>query len=72
MGSGGYAKKARPKAGGPEPPIDGIEVSSNPVEFVEAETLQTKDAANNSQAQGDNPSFAMPPFADGKDLRHRG
>lgn len=72
MGSGGYAKRARPVIGGPVPPIDGIEVSSNPVEFLEAEAFNTKESAENGKAQGDQPSFTMPPFADGVDKRNRG
>jgi len=72
MGSGGYHKKARPVAGGPVPPIDGIEVSSNPVEFVEADALHTVESPENGKSQGDQPSFSMPAFADGKDMRHRG
>jgi len=72
MGSGGYAKKARPKINGPEPPIDGITLSSNPLEFIEAEALNTRESPENGRSQGDSPSFTMPPFADGKDMRNRG
>jgi hypothetical protein len=71
MGSGGYAKRGH-DGNGPKPPIDGYALSSNPEDFVEAETFDTKDSPDNSTSQGDAPAFSMPPFADGKDNRNRG
>lgn len=37
------------------------------------EELMPKDAnTNENHSQGDNPTYTLPPFADGKDLRNRG
>ena len=72
MGSGGYTSKEQPAEGTPVPHIGGIEVGANPEVFLEGEALNTVEAPNNSKADGDNPAYKLPPFADGKDLRNRG
>jgi len=57
---------------GPVMEIHPANPGGNPLEYLEGEALTAKDAADNGKADGDNPSYAMPPFANGQDLRNRG
>ena len=70
MGSGGYA--SRQQRMNLDVTVVGAGMSGNPEEYKDDGAFDTKDSAENSKSQGDQPAFTMPPFADGVDKRNRG
>ena len=72
MAEKGYTRKTPPAENRAVEKFATVQTGANPLEFVEGDAFNTVDHPGNGKADGDNPTFAAVPFANGKDNRYRG